>query len=161
MASEISSASNGLTMSASVSSSAAPAKRDRISTPGSLGSCAATYSLATRFMPSRSGVTAHRCRHVAQRHPIEFRISTVRIADDAIQFTAQSLIAAGLFARSGSDLQETHMPAVLGILGKQSAEGLEAVYQPLGIIQPVDADCQRTTAKALVQSHGLRAALRT
>ena len=38
-------------------SSAAPANWDRISTPGSSGSCAATYSLATRFMPSRRGVT--------------------------------------------------------------------------------------------------------
>ena len=57
IASAISSGSYGLTISASVSSSAAPAKRDRISTPGSSGSWAATYSLATRFMPSRSGVT--------------------------------------------------------------------------------------------------------
>jgi V8-like Glu-specific endopeptidase len=47
----------GLVRTASASSTAAPAKRERTSTPGFAGSCAATYSLATRFMPSRSGVT--------------------------------------------------------------------------------------------------------
>src|SRR5690606_11496948 len=58
IASAISSALCGLISSASVICSAAPAKRERISTPGSSGSCAATYSLATRFIPSRSGVTS-------------------------------------------------------------------------------------------------------
>ena len=43
---------------ASAISQAAPANCERTSTPGSFGSCAATYSLATRFMPSRSGVTS-------------------------------------------------------------------------------------------------------
>ena len=43
--------SYGLTISASDSSRAAPAKLDRISTPCS-SSRAATNSLATRFMPS-------------------------------------------------------------------------------------------------------------
>ena len=57
MASESSSRLNGLTIRASVICRAAPAKRDRIKTPGSSGFCAATYSLATRFMPSLSGVT--------------------------------------------------------------------------------------------------------
>ena len=42
---------------AAVICSAAPANSDRTSTPGSSGRCAATYSFATRFMPSRSGVT--------------------------------------------------------------------------------------------------------
>ena len=37
---------------------AAPANCDRTSTPGLSGSCAATYSFATRFIPSRSGVTS-------------------------------------------------------------------------------------------------------
>ena len=50
--------SNGLTISALGNCAAAPAKRDRISTPVSSGFCAATYSLATRFMPSRNGVTS-------------------------------------------------------------------------------------------------------
>ena len=48
----------GLTSSASPICRAAPANRDRISTPGSSGFWAATNSLATRFMPSRSGVTS-------------------------------------------------------------------------------------------------------
>ena len=52
------SASYGLTSSAALHSCAAPAKRESTSTPGSSGSCAATYSFATRFMPSRSGVTS-------------------------------------------------------------------------------------------------------
>jgi hypothetical protein len=56
-ASAISSGLLGLTIRALDICRAAPAKRDRISTPGSSGSWAATYSLATRFMPSRSGVT--------------------------------------------------------------------------------------------------------
>ena len=47
----------GLTSNAPASSSAAPASVDSTSTPGSSGSWAATYSLATRFMPSRIGVT--------------------------------------------------------------------------------------------------------
>ena len=37
---------------------AAPANRERMSTPGSSASCAAMNSLATRFMPSRKGVTS-------------------------------------------------------------------------------------------------------
>ena len=36
---------------------AAPAKRESTSTPGFSGDWAATYSLATRFIPSRNGVT--------------------------------------------------------------------------------------------------------
>ena len=44
-----------------VSSRAAPANCDSTSTPGSSGSCAATYSFATRFMPSRNGVTKPTC----------------------------------------------------------------------------------------------------
>ena len=47
----------GFTRSASVIVSAAPASRERISTPGS-PTWLTTYSLATRFMPSRSGVTS-------------------------------------------------------------------------------------------------------
>src|SRR5713101_9408524 len=58
MASAMPSMSIGLTSNASLSSRAAPAKEDSTSTPGSSGSCAATYSLATRFMPSRHGVTS-------------------------------------------------------------------------------------------------------
>ena len=45
-------------ISASDSSRAAPANSDRISTP-SPASRAATYSLATRFMPSCSALTIH------------------------------------------------------------------------------------------------------
>src|SRR5437763_620949 len=52
------SGSYGFTSSAAVNSAAAPAKRDRMRTPGSSGSWAAMYSLATRFMPSRKGVTS-------------------------------------------------------------------------------------------------------
>src|SRR4029077_418398 len=48
----------GLTRSAASSSLAAPANEESTSTPGSNGFCAATYSLATRFMPSCSGVTS-------------------------------------------------------------------------------------------------------
>ena len=58
MASATPSRSYGLTSSAPCISSAAPANSDSTSTPGFSGSCAATYSLATRFMPSRSGVTS-------------------------------------------------------------------------------------------------------
>ena len=56
-ASAISSGLLGLTIRALFSWLAAPAKRESTSTPGSAGSWAATNSLATRFMPSRSGVT--------------------------------------------------------------------------------------------------------
>ena len=51
----------GLTNSAASSCLAAPAKAERTRTPGSNGFCAATYSLATRFMPSCSGVTKPTC----------------------------------------------------------------------------------------------------
>ena len=51
----------GFTSSAVSSSLAAPANFDSTSTPGSAGFCAATYSLATRFMPSCSGVTTPTC----------------------------------------------------------------------------------------------------
>ena len=47
----------GLIIIAPSSSSAAPAKRESISTPGLAGSWAATYSLATKFIPSLKGVT--------------------------------------------------------------------------------------------------------
>ena len=56
--SDTSSREYGLTITAAVIWRAAPAKRDSTSTPGSSGFCAATYSLATRFMPSRIGVTS-------------------------------------------------------------------------------------------------------
>jgi hypothetical protein len=57
IASLIASVSWELTISAVEHSSAAPAKRDRMSTPESSEFCAAIYSFATRFMPSRNGVT--------------------------------------------------------------------------------------------------------
>ena len=41
--------------------SAAPAKRERTRTPGSSGRWDARYSMATRFMPSRRGVTRPTC----------------------------------------------------------------------------------------------------
>ena len=47
----------GLTSSASFSSAAAPVNSESTSTPPRSGRLA-TYSLATRFMPSRSGVTS-------------------------------------------------------------------------------------------------------
>ena len=47
---------------------AAPASGDKMSTPGSVESCAATNSLATRFMPSRAGVTNATC--AARRYPM-------------------------------------------------------------------------------------------
>lgn len=56
-ASAISSGLLGFTSRASLSCWAAPANRDRISTPGFSGAWAATNSLATKFMPSRKGVT--------------------------------------------------------------------------------------------------------
>src|SRR5436189_206337 len=46
-------------MSASLSSAAAPQKRESTRTPGSSSSWQARNSFATRFMPSRSGVTRH------------------------------------------------------------------------------------------------------
>jgi len=51
----------GFTSSAVSSSLAAPANFDSTSTPGDSGFCAATYSLATRFMPSCNGVTTPTC----------------------------------------------------------------------------------------------------
>ncbi len=57
MASAVASTSLGLTSSASRMVSAAPAILESTSTPGS-STWQATYSFATRFMPSRSGVTS-------------------------------------------------------------------------------------------------------
>ena len=57
MARAISGMSLGLTRTASPNSLAAPVISLRISTPRP-SARAATYSLATRFMPSRSGVTS-------------------------------------------------------------------------------------------------------
>ena len=57
MLSAIPFSSYGLMMTASPSSSAAPANSLRSSTPSS-SAREAMYSLATRFMPSRSGVTS-------------------------------------------------------------------------------------------------------
>ena len=48
----IPSMSCGLTSTAASSSRAAPANSESTSMPGFSGFCAATYSLATRFMPS-------------------------------------------------------------------------------------------------------------
>ena len=56
MASAVPLTSYGLTISASVIVSAAPQNLDSTRTPG-LSSRLATYSLATRFMPSLKGVT--------------------------------------------------------------------------------------------------------
>ena len=56
MAFSICSVSLGLTSKASVSSTAAPAISLKTNTPG-LSCLTATYSLATKFIPSRKGVT--------------------------------------------------------------------------------------------------------
>src|ERR1700730_11584752 len=71
MASAMPSMSIGLTSKASVSSRAAPAKDESTRAPGFFGSCAATYSLATRFMPSRIGVT--KPTRAARRKPHKVR----------------------------------------------------------------------------------------
>ena len=60
-AAAIPTSSYGLTSNAASNSLAAPANCDSTSTPGSSGSCAATYSFATRFIPSRNGVTSPTC----------------------------------------------------------------------------------------------------
>src|SRR5712671_4994484 len=69
MASAMPSMSNGLTITASPSSRAAPAKQDSTRTPGSPAGCDATYSLATRFMPSRNGVTS--AIRLARTNPVK------------------------------------------------------------------------------------------
>ena len=97
-----------------LSCSAAPAKRDSTSTPGSSGSCAATYSLATRFMPSRSGVTSADVGHaieagqassrdvavdVAHRHPVELAEVAVDRAAQALELVAQVGVGVERLAR--------------------------------------------------------------
>ena len=59
-ASAVASTLYGLTRNASRMVSLAPANRESTSTPGS-PIWQATYSLATRFIPSRSGVTSATC----------------------------------------------------------------------------------------------------
>ena len=163
MASAMASGSNGLTISASVSSWAAPANFDSTSTPGSSSDWAATNSLATRFMPSRNGVTTptradaiearqgrarRRPRRVAQRRPVELREAAVDAAGQPVELGAQLAVLVDLLARARADLQEVDLAAMLGMALEQATIGLEAVGQALGIVHAVDADGERAAGQA-------------
>ena len=145
----------GLTSSASSSCSAAPANSDRTSTPGSSGSCAATYSLATRFMPSRSGVTSptrqrrkrpartrarHRAVDIADRRPGEVAEAAVDVAGQPLELGADRVVGLDALARRRGDLQELDAAAIGRPAFEQRLDAADALRQALRVVEPVDAD---------------------
>ena len=125
---------------------------------------------ATRFMPSRNGVTtqpserkkparsgaAPSC-HVAQRHPVEFREPPVGVAHDAIELPPEPLIAAQFLTRPRRDLQKADVAKVLRISPEQAAECLEPVDQSFRVVEPINANGERPIAEALVEPPSLPA----
>ena len=121
------------------------ARLDSTSAPGSSGFCAATNSFATRFMPSRTGVTTptlamRRKPHqrlmreilvqIANRRPVGIRELAVGVAGGALQCIANFDIRGYVGAAQGRDLDEGDL-ALQFRLGSSSAIGMKRSTSPL------------------------------
>ena len=153
----------GSSASRAVIRSAAPQNCDSTSTPGSAGSCAATYSFATRFMPSRSGVTRPtvgepvqprervlivRAIEVAHGRPVGLAERAVDPADERLDARAQLGVLGNLGARRHRDLDERDLAAPLGVPLEQPRERLEPLGDALGVVEAIDAEDQLAAARA-------------
>ena len=142
----------GLTRNACGSSSAAPV--NSLSTSAPCSSCRhATYSLATRFMPSRSGVTSITSAGQVQRGHLLPRVGLVqvvhgRVADLAVlavdpahhhlDLVPQRLVLLDPFPARAGHLDQ-HRPRSEPPVGDQLAVGPQPVQDALGVVQSVDA----------------------
>ena len=86
---------------------------------------------------------------VADRRPGDFAISTV----DASGGFADRALHLGVFldfrAAFRRDLQVGHLAAPIGIHREEALEGVHALRQPFGIIEPVDADHHGAPSEAI------------
>src|SRR5205085_11353723 len=87
-------------------------------------------------------------RGVAQRCPVELRELAGATPGQAVELSTQPAVLIDLLARTRSELQEMHSPAMLGMLLEQPRISLEAVRQALGIVHTVDADSERAAGEA-------------
>ena len=163
-ASAVSSTWYGLTISASVSSRAAPAKRLRISTPCS-SSRAATNSLLTRFMPSCRLVTTQ--MSAARNSSLTCVVLVVLAPADApagspalpkrwlMRSVARWMrswklrYSSSAAARRRGDLHE-HEPAdPFRMLLEQPLHRVQPLEDALGVVEAVDADGEAGVGRQL------------
>jgi hypothetical protein len=100
---------------------------------------------------SRQSGAPDRAGNVADRRPVYLGITAVDVADGAVQLAAEASIVAQFLTGGGGDLEEGDVLAVLGVGAEKVIDRLNAVGEPLGIIQPVDADNQRAAIQALCE----------
>ena len=77
---------------------------------------------------------------VADRRPVQLGEMAVDMAGMALQLTADVLVGDHVRPRRRRDLHELHRPVMLGEMLQQLLERLEALYQPLRVVEAVDAD---------------------
>ena len=143
---------------------AAPAKRDSTSTPGSRAGCAATYSFATRFMPSRKGgdepdageaedagqgAAREAAVDVAQRRPVELRVLGVDGAGEPLQLVSDVHVLRYVGTGGRSELHEAHASPVLRVRLQETREGAESFRQPFRVVEAVDTDDREAVAQHL------------
>ena len=94
----------------------------------------------------------------AQRRPVRLAPFGVHIPGGAFQCRAQVAIGGDILARGGGNLQQGHVVAPLGAGFQQAAIAGHALHQPLGRVEPIDADHQLLLAQAVAQPVGGRVA---
>ena len=105
----------------------APAKGDRTSTPGRRVRHA-TNSLATRFIPSRSGVTSAKAAvDVADRRPAGRREAAVDGANQLVHLLLEILVLAHVGAAGHGHLEQDYALQVLGVVGEEPLVRFESV----------------------------------
>ncbi len=77
---------------------------------------------------------------IADRSPVHLAMAAVDVTDQFCQFVLQIAVGFDCAARRRCDLQQRHRARQRRMQCPHAVECLDAVDQPLGIIQPVDAD---------------------
>ncbi|OIQ64078.1 hypothetical protein GALL_543750 [mine drainage metagenome] len=98
---------------------------------------------------------------IADRGPVHFAMAAVDVADEFCKFALQIAVGLDCATRGYRDLQQGHRARKRRLQGPHPVERIDTVDEPLGIIQPIDANRQLLAVQASPQpryigvGHGL------
>ena len=128
----------------------------------------ATYSSATRFMPSRNGVTSitSAARYnatssslvepngtgSAPRRP-DLAVVAVDLADELLDLLALGLVVPDVLPTGDGDLHHRHVAGSQLVLDEQGPERVQAGVDALGVVEAVDAEARAAGCRAAPAGH--------
>jgi hypothetical protein len=81
-----------------------------------------------------------RAMDVLDRRPIELAEFAVDGPRQGLELVADVGVGGNALARRRRDLRKNDLAAIVGVLVEKASEGAEFLRQPLGVVEPVDAD---------------------